>query len=72
MVTDQKKYRTNREYGYSILEHHRPKIDVDAEYFIESYAASFDNRPIIIRVDGKSFYGNEKWIVDSHNLFEII
>ncbi len=67
----QKRYRSKQKFGYRLLSDNVNLIDIYADYYIKNYAPACDDRPIIIRCDGKSFRGNDCWIVDQMNLIEI-
>lgn len=62
------RYKTTQPFGYRILGRGRAKIDQDADYYIECFAPAADDRPVIVRCDGKSYDGHARWIVDRHNL----
>lgn len=66
-----KVYRTDRSLGYAVMSMKQPKIDTTADYHIVGYAAAVGNRPIIERTDGKEYEGQDRWIVDHHNLSEV-
>lgn len=67
----EKRYKTKQRLGYKLMSDSPLFIDNDAEYFIKCFAPACDNRPIIIRCDGKAFKGHTSWIVDMHNLIEV-
>lgn len=68
---EKRRYRVKCIYGYTLLSDIRPRLDSNVDYFIVGYAPACDDRPIIIRCDGEHYNGEDRWIVDMHNLEEI-
>ncbi|MED0738944.1 hypothetical protein [Aneurinibacillus thermoaerophilus] len=68
---DKKIYISKRTLGYALLDMVQPKIDPDAEYFIDCYSPAAGNRPVIVRCDGKEYCGHSRWIVDEIDLIAI-
>ncbi|MNW62837.1 hypothetical protein D3C74_409920 [compost metagenome] len=65
-------YITTQKFGYCLFGNKPPLIDKSSFYYIKNFAKSFDNRPIIARVDGNPYSGNYTWIVDQDTLLEVI
>lgn len=68
---NKKKYKCKQPYGYALLSGNRESIDPDAEYYIDCYSPTCDNRPVIVRCDGQAYEGVGKWVVDEFNLIEV-
>lgn len=64
-----KLYKTKSKYAYSILGEKSPRIDSNAYYIIISSSIYFPYCVIIKRSDGKSFCGEQKWIVPKSSLY---
>lgn len=64
-----KKYKTNCNYGYSILGECPPKLDNTAEYVIIKQSSFFPYCVIIQRADNKYFMGEKTWIVPKNSMY---
>lgn len=63
-----KKYKVTQRFGCVLLGGKPPKLDTTSLYIIVGYAASAGNRPIISRLDGNEYLGENRWIVNKDNL----
>lgn len=62
-------YRLKCKYGYSILGERPPQLDISAKYVIIGPSKFFSHCFIIQRLDGKSFLGENRWIVHENSLY---
>ncbi len=64
-----KYYKTTCKYGYSILGGRPPKLDTETNYIIAKQSKFFPYCVIIQRADGKSFFGENTWIVPADSMY---